>query len=348
MTAIRRMAWLALGLGFGQIVFGAIVRITGSGMGCGEHWPRCQGHWFPPLDRPDLIIEVSHRYIAAALSVAILALLAVAIRRRHEPGVRGAGGVLRPVGLASALVLTAAIFGAVTVFLALENKAVIVTHLAIAMSLLATLVVAVVRAGGPPRIPLYSPSFAAPSPNPRFAHPSDAPVEGSAWNGTSRRTARAAAAAAALAFVALVLGALTANVPGANSSCTGFPLCTGGVIPSDPSQYLQFAHRLLAYSLTAMLIAMSFTVARRGERAAARWVRASLGVVGVQIVVAATMVLGSLPPVWRSLHEAVGTLAWVVLFFLAYVTRRAAPATEQVLTQTDGKVSPLGTAGARA
>lgn len=348
MRTIRRMAWMALALGFGQIVFGAIVRITGSGMGCGEHWPRCQGHWFPPLERPDLIIEVSHRYIAAALSVAILLVLAMTIRRRREPGVSGAGGVLRPVAVAAALVLTAAIFGAVTVFLALENKAVIVTHLAIAMSLLGTLAVAVVRAGGPPRIPLYSPRSIAPSSNARVANPSDAVVQDSPWSGTSRRTARSAAAAAAFAFFALVLGALTANVPGANSSCTGFPLCSGSVIPSDPSQYLQFAHRVVAYSLAAMLIAMSITVARRGERAAAQWARASLGVVGLQIVVAAIMVLGSLPPVWRSLHEAVGTLAWVVLFFLAYLTRRAAPAKEESLIQRADEVSSLGTAGARA
>ena len=61
MNALRRLSILSLILGVGQVVFGAIVRITGSGLGCGDHWPKCEGHWFPPLDRPDLIIEVSHR-----------------------------------------------------------------------------------------------------------------------------------------------------------------------------------------------------------------------------------------------------------------------------------------------
>ena len=65
MNALRRLSILSLILGVGQVVFGAIVRITGSGLGCGDHWPKCEGHWFPPLDRPDLIIEVAHRYIAA-------------------------------------------------------------------------------------------------------------------------------------------------------------------------------------------------------------------------------------------------------------------------------------------
>src|SRR4029434_1442034 len=105
MNALRRLSILSLMLGIGQVVFGAIVRITGSGLGCGDHWPKCEGHWFPPLDRPDLIIEVSHRYIAATLSVAIVALLAVALLRRSMPGVGGRGGVLRAAALATTLVV---------------------------------------------------------------------------------------------------------------------------------------------------------------------------------------------------------------------------------------------------
>ena len=137
MNALRRLSILSLILGVGQVVFGAIVRITGSGLGCGDHWPKCQGHWFPPLERTDLIIEVTHRYIAATLSVAILALLTLALLRRSTAGVSGRGGVLRAQAWPLALVITAALFGAVTVKLELGNKLVIVTHLAIAMTLLA-------------------------------------------------------------------------------------------------------------------------------------------------------------------------------------------------------------------
>ncbi|MBA2458138.1 MAG: COX15/CtaA family protein, partial [Gemmatimonadales bacterium] len=42
---LRRVAWSGAGLAFGLIVLGGIVRITGSGMGCGDHWPRCNGEW---------------------------------------------------------------------------------------------------------------------------------------------------------------------------------------------------------------------------------------------------------------------------------------------------------------
>jgi cytochrome c oxidase assembly protein subunit 15 len=144
---LRRVTYATIALAFAQIVFGAIVRIAGSGLGCGDHWPKCNGEWFPPHDRLDLIIEITHRYIAAGLTLAILALLFLAFVRRAERGVGGPGGVLRPVLLAAGLVMTAAVFGAITVKLDL-NPYIIVTHLSIAMSLLAVLVVAAVRAGG--------------------------------------------------------------------------------------------------------------------------------------------------------------------------------------------------------
>ena len=45
MKSIRRLSYAALVIAFAQIVFGAIVRISGSGWGCGEHWPKCDGRW---------------------------------------------------------------------------------------------------------------------------------------------------------------------------------------------------------------------------------------------------------------------------------------------------------------
>src|SRR5919199_2924070 len=105
MTALRRLSIAALLLAFAQIVFGAIVRITGSGWGCGEHWPKCNGQWVPPMNRPDLVIEVMHRYIAAALVLTAAAIAVVAYRRRREPGVGGRGGAQRPLALAAAVVV---------------------------------------------------------------------------------------------------------------------------------------------------------------------------------------------------------------------------------------------------
>ncbi len=297
MNALRRLSILSLILGIGQVVFGAIVRITGSGLGCGDHWPKCEGHWFPPLDRPDLVIEVSHRYIAATLSVAIVALLAVASRRRGTPGVGGRGGVLRAASLATTLVVVAALFGAVTVKLELGNKLVIVTHLAIAMTLLAVLVSAVMRTGG----------LGASSVGLRTA---------------SARTWRAARAAVALTFAVLVLGAFTAHVPGANSSCIGFPLCRGSLMPSG-TQHIQLTHRVLAFLLFFHLLGVAVGVTRRREAPLiVRAAFAAFGLVIAQIAVAAALVEMQLPALVRSLHQAVGTLVWVAVVILAMLSRR--------------------------
>ena len=82
MQSLRRLSYTALALAFAQIVFGAIVRITGSGLGCGDHWPKCAGQWFPPADRFDLIIEITHRYIALGLTIVVIALLIMAFTKR--------------------------------------------------------------------------------------------------------------------------------------------------------------------------------------------------------------------------------------------------------------------------
>ncbi len=47
-----RLAWSAAACTYLLIILGAIVRITGSGMGCGEHWPLCNGKLLPPLEFP--------------------------------------------------------------------------------------------------------------------------------------------------------------------------------------------------------------------------------------------------------------------------------------------------------
>src|SRR5437870_1879529 len=67
------------------IVLGGIVRVSGSGMGCGDHWPLCHGSLLPPLDLPT-IIEYGHRLVAATagwlfLGAAIAAWLFLRARR---------------------------------------------------------------------------------------------------------------------------------------------------------------------------------------------------------------------------------------------------------------------------
>jgi heme a synthase len=287
--ALKRLGFVALFLGFAQVVFGAIVRITGSGMGCGDHWPDCYGSFTPTHSGPNLLVEISHRYGAAALSFAIGALAVTAWLKRREPGVGRSGGVLRASLLAVVLVVVAALFGAVTVKLALE-PIVVVTHLAIAVALLAVLVVVVVRAGGLGALRIYA---------------------------RSQRTFRVTLAAAGLTFLALVLGALTANTPGAPLACQGFPWCR--VIGERGTPLLIHAsHRVIAFLLLGHLIGVAIGVRKRGEARPIRvaaWTALSLAT--LQIVYAAAMVEMHLPASLRSIHQAVGTALWISVVALA-------------------------------
>ena len=288
MLAVRRAGYVALVIGFAQVVFGAIVRITGSGLGCGDHWPDCYGAYTPTSNASSHLVEISHRYGAAALSIAVVVLTLVALRQRNAEGIAGPGGALRPTMLALLLVIVAALFGGVTVKMGL-NPIVVVTHLAIAMSLLAALVVVVVRTGG----------FGATQVPARYL-----------------KTFRSARAAVGLTFLALVFGALTANTPGAPQACLGFPWCrvTAG---SGTPFWIQVTHRIIAFLLLGHLTGIFFASRKRGETPVVRRATAAaLGIVVLQIVVAAGMVEMNLPPGFRSLHQAVGTLLWITVVAL--------------------------------
>src|SRR3982751_1561419 len=146
LTALRRFSYAALLVAFTHLVFGAIVRISGSGMGCGDHWPLCYGHLFPPMNRPDLVVEWTHRLLASILVVTVVAFAAFAWRTREDARVGGRGGVLRAALLAVVAVFGAALLGAVTVKLGNPPFAT-VAHWLVAMTLFATLGAAAMRTG---------------------------------------------------------------------------------------------------------------------------------------------------------------------------------------------------------
>ena len=290
---LRRLAWTGAALAFGLIVLGGVVRITGSGLGCGEHWPRCNGEWFPPLDLPTMI-EIGHRWAAALVSVFVLAVAVVAwLRHRAEPALRN------PASLALVLLVVQVLLGAVTVKLSLPPW-VIITHLANAMLLLAALMVVALRAGA---------------------------AEGPA---VPRLEARHAShglvvATAAFGFVVILFGAQVANFH-AGMFCLGFPLCDGGILPPASARgALHWSHRVLAYLFLGLALMMVARVSRRHD-AASRPLRRAAGMVlaatVAQIAVGGAMVLHLLPPALRALHLLVGTLVWASLVVLVFHSRR--------------------------
>ncbi|HLR62245.1 MAG TPA: heme A synthase [Lentibacillus sp.] len=63
----------SLGMMF-VLIGGALVTKTGSGLGCGESWPLCEGQLFPKEVTPELVIELSHRLISGIMGFVVLAL----------------------------------------------------------------------------------------------------------------------------------------------------------------------------------------------------------------------------------------------------------------------------------
>ncbi|HKT60260.1 MAG TPA: heme o synthase [Gemmatimonadales bacterium] len=319
---LRRLAWTGATLALGLIVLGGVVRITGSGMGCGDHWPRCDGQWFPPLDLPTLI-EIGHRWVAALVSLVVLAVAIVAWRRHRDvPALR------TPALVALALLVFQVLLGAVTVKLALPPW-VIITHLANAMVLLAVLMVVALRAGEVRGTGVLLSAAKEPYPDAwplRFAQGDS----GQGDSGAVHRAHRLVLATAALGFIVILFGAQVANFH-AGFLCLGFPLCNGSVLP-PPNRLaaLHWSHRVLAFAFLGLAIVMVNRVSGRSDPAGRRLGRAAalvLAATVAQIGVAAAMVLNLLPPTLRALHLLVGSLVWAALVLLVFRSART-PAVE--------------------
>ena len=277
-----RLAWAAAVCTYLLIILGAIVRITGSGLGCGEHWPLCNGRLLPPLDLPTWI-EYGHRLAAGLVAILVAGLGAYTWWLRRGVGSKewgvGSGEWYAPgkAGyVATGLVVVQVVLGAITVRTGLTPP-IVVLHLATSMLLLAALLVA---ARGVRLTPGASPGF------PGSAVPM------------------------ALGFVTVLLGALTANL-GAATACHGFPLCNGQLIPTgNYLQHVHWAHRLLAYALAGYVTVWALRTRGRGPLAL-------LGLVALQVAIAAAMVWLGLPGLLQAAHVAGGAAVWAGLVLVA-------------------------------
>lgn len=135
------LAGLTLGVNALIILQGAIVRATGSGAGCGSHWPLCNGAVVPLAPSTETLIEYSHRLLSLVALVFGAWLLGRTFRsRRERPALFGAA-------LASfGFLILEALLGAATVLLGLtgENASVgrgvmVASHLVNSVLLMGTL-----------------------------------------------------------------------------------------------------------------------------------------------------------------------------------------------------------------
>ncbi len=74
-------AWFVLAYTVLAAVWGAFVRATGSGAGCGNHWPLCNGEVLPRAPAMATVIELTHRATSGLIGVLVLVLVLWAIRR---------------------------------------------------------------------------------------------------------------------------------------------------------------------------------------------------------------------------------------------------------------------------
>ncbi len=152
-----RLAWIALIANGVVILQGAVVRITGSGAGCGSHWPTCNGVVVPLNPTLETGIEFSHRLLSlAVLIIGVLLFLAARRQRRDNPG-------LAAFATASLVFLAVeAAIGAATVLLGMtgDNTTLargvwVAAHLVNSLLLIGMLSGAVIYARSPrPRYPL--------------------------------------------------------------------------------------------------------------------------------------------------------------------------------------------------
>jgi heme A synthase len=162
----RRFAaftWLVLAYNVLVILWGAFVRATGSGAGCGSHWPLCNGVVVPRAPQIETLIEFSHRLTSGLAALLVLALVIWGFR------VYGRGHVIRKsLVLCGILMILEALIGAGLVLFGwvADNQSVARTvsmalHLVNTFFLLAALAFTGWWATGGPRVVLRSQGWLA-------------------------------------------------------------------------------------------------------------------------------------------------------------------------------------------
>ena len=291
----RRLAWAVLGYTVLVILFGAWVRITGSGAGCGEHWPSCHGELVPRSPTAATVIEFTHRVTSGLCLLSVLALVWLA--RRVFP--RG-HAVRLAAALAVLFTITEALVGAGLVRFGLVDKddsaaraVVMAIHLLNTSLLTGALAVTAWRARPEP----------PGSPPPRRA---------ALWLGTA------------------IVGLLVVGVSGAVTALgdTLFPaqgLAIDHGVGAHFLQRLRVFHPFLAVGLGLYVIVVANALAGPQARAEVRrWGGVVILGVLAQVAAGVVNVLLSAPGWLQIVHLLLGTGLWiaVVLFALAVLGPR--------------------------
>ncbi|MEK6206517.1 MAG: heme o synthase [Chloroflexota bacterium] len=284
----RALVYGSLFASFLVVVWGGVVRVTGSGLGCPD-WPLCHGQFLPSLD-PATRIEWTHRFLAivSGLTVAAMVLWTFLSYRADRR-------VLALAIVVAILYPLQAVLGAITVLLELPHEWVTL-HLANAELLLATLTVLAVLV--------------------RWPAIARAPSAGWTW---------LAVAAAVGMFVLMLTGAY---VRGANATtaCLGWPLC--GPEQDLPfaagGPAIAMLHRYIAAGVGIVVI-LACVEAWRHRRDAPGLGPLAIAtglIFAAQVAIGAANPLTQFSPWALGAHPAAASLLWCSVVALAAVAWR--------------------------
>jgi len=313
MTRFARYGWAVLGFNLLVILWGAYVRASGSGAGCGAHWPLCNGVVIPRAPALETIIELTHRATSGVALLLVVAQLAWARRIAPRRGPLWWAG-----HAAMALMLTEALVGAGLVLFEMvaENASLarawwLAAHLLNTFGLLAMLGL----------VPWLAPRARIPAGPFSLA-------------GALRTAWRAAGRERGLLLVALG-GTLLLGMTGAITALgdTLFPsrsLAEGFAQDVSPTAHLlirlRVIHPTLAVAMAAVLLLTAGVCAtRRPSRETRRFGIAVASLVVTQLL-AGVVNLVLLAPTWMQLvHLLLADLLWLALVGLAAATLATAP-----------------------
>jgi cytochrome c oxidase assembly protein subunit 15 len=285
-----RFAWSVLWYNVAVILWGAFVRATGSGAGCGNHWPLCDGSAL--LVSPSLhkIIEYTHRAMTGADTPLILILCVWAVRAfpRTHP-------VRRAAVLSVVFLITEALLGALLVKLerVAQNADVLTSslHLVNTLTLLACLTM-------------------------------------TAWFGSGNSVPRLQGKAvwmAAMSLAAVMMLSVTGVVAALADTLYPAPSLAAGLAQDlHPGGNwllrLRAFHPLLAVAVGVWLAFYAFTRIRSAKVTALR----VIVVVWVQLMVGLVNFLLQAPVWMQIVHLLVADLVWISLLLLCLTPLRAA------------------------
>jgi heme A synthase len=291
-----KYSWFALVFNLLVIVWGAYVRASGSGAGCGSHWPLCNGEVIPSSPTVKTIIEFSHR-LSSGLALLLVAGALVWAFRAYAPKHR-----LRHFTAAAMffMLMEAAIGAGLVLFeMVAENKSI-----ARALWMSAHLVNTFLLVGA---------------------------LTLMAWTATTGKQLNLRGQGSInWVFAAAIVATLILGVSGAVTAlgATLFPvtsLAEGLKQDLSPTSHilirLRFFHWLIAIVVGGLLILTALLVrSRRLSGAVKKWANALITLVLVQLGAGVVNLLLH-APVWLQLvHLLLSDLVWIALVLLACVS----------------------------